>query len=398
MDADSEATADMDEAEAPGDAAARPRLDYEADEDDDGALTESDGEQKALAAVQAHSAMRASKPPNRRSRASSPDWMEPPTLEDRRLTARQRARLEKEAGLAEDVQWHEMAMPPELAYTWKGKGNKVPSQMTEEEWLKRQEGLERRRMRSLRDKREAEETIKAKLRKAVTVKFRGKLGTAGGDGSGTEGEAAGGTRGAAGQESLVQPGWVKVRHTVDGYSIAWHANAHPLSYPMAVATSDSYPLDPVELPLQRPTAAEQWRIPDASSNSFRLGCTLVLQQQQQQLDAGMEQQQQLLWCVDNHGWAVGCLQVQKMLDALDGAGYDPAVLQQQLHNQQQQQAAMHQALYDPGGDLAVAAAAVAAGGIVQGWQVVVKTLKRSQADPVCLKGVVVRLLPIGGLG
>jgi hypothetical protein len=48
--------------------------------------------------------------------------MEPPTLEDRRLTARQRARLEKEAGLAEDVQWHEMAMPPELAYTWKGKG------------------------------------------------------------------------------------------------------------------------------------------------------------------------------------------------------------------------------------------------------------------------------------
>jgi hypothetical protein len=79
-------------------------------------------------------------------------------------------------------------------------GNKAPSQMTEEEWLKRQEGLERRRMRSLRDKREAEETIKAKLRKAVTVRFRGKLGTAGGgEGSGTEDGAAGGTRGAVSQ-------------------------------------------------------------------------------------------------------------------------------------------------------------------------------------------------------
>lgn len=59
--------------------------------------------------------------------------------------------------------------------------------MTEEEWLKRQEALERRRMRSLRDKREAEETVKAKIRKAVTARFRGKLGT-GGE-SGTEGEA-----------------------------------------------------------------------------------------------------------------------------------------------------------------------------------------------------------------
>jgi hypothetical protein len=83
-------------------------------------------------------------------------------------------------------------------------GNKAPSQMTEEEWLKRQEGLERRRMRSLRDKREAEETIKAKLRKAVTARFRGKLGAGagGGEGSGTEGEAAGGTRGTGSQVSI----------------------------------------------------------------------------------------------------------------------------------------------------------------------------------------------------
>ncbi|WIA31927.1 hypothetical protein OEZ86_002786 [Tetradesmus obliquus] len=301
MDADSEATADVEEAEAAGEPAVdQPQhpvplpataaaaympdvsasvpastrdMDYEADDDDDGASTESDGEQKAFAAVQAHAAMRASKPPNRRSRASSPDWQEAPTLEDRRLTARQRARLEKEAGLAEDVQWHEMAMPPELAYTWKGKGNKAPSQMTEEEWLKRQEGLERRRMRSLRDKREAEETIKAKLRKAVTARFRGKLGggAGGGEGSGTEGEAGGGTRGTAGQESLIQPGWVKLRYTGDGCSIAWHTNAHPLSYPMAVAAPGSYPPDAVELPLQPPADAQQWRIPHTSSSSFKLG-------------------------------------------------------------------------------------------------------------------------------
>lgn len=72
-------------------------------------------------------------------------------------------------------------------------GNKAPNQMTEEEWLKRQEALERRRMRSLRDKREAEETVKAKIRKAVTARFRGKLiAQAGGkeDVSGSEGEGA----------------------------------------------------------------------------------------------------------------------------------------------------------------------------------------------------------------
>lgn len=39
-----------------------------------------------------------------------------------RLTARQRARLEKEAGIAEDVAWHEMDLLPNLTYTWKGKG------------------------------------------------------------------------------------------------------------------------------------------------------------------------------------------------------------------------------------------------------------------------------------
>jgi hypothetical protein len=97
MDADSEATADMEEAEAAGEAAVdQPQLsmpvqataaaaaayampdvsasapastrdmDYEIYEDDDGASEESDGEQKALAAVQAHAAMRASKPPSRR--------------------------------------------------------------------------------------------------------------------------------------------------------------------------------------------------------------------------------------------------------------------------------------------------------------------------------------------
>jgi hypothetical protein len=101
MDADSEATADMEEAEAAGEAAAvdQPQfsiplpatveaapfvmpdvsasvpastrdMDYEADEDDEGASTESDGEQKAFAAVQAHAAMRASKPPTRRCAAS----------------------------------------------------------------------------------------------------------------------------------------------------------------------------------------------------------------------------------------------------------------------------------------------------------------------------------------
>lgn len=65
-------------------------------------------------------------------------------------------------------------------------GIKATGQMTEEEWLKRQEALERRRMRSLRDKREAEEAVKAKIRRAVTARFRAKMGELDGQGGGGE--------------------------------------------------------------------------------------------------------------------------------------------------------------------------------------------------------------------
>jgi hypothetical protein len=140
-----------------------------------------------------------------------------------------------------------------------------------------------------------------------------------------------------------------------------------------------------ELPLQPPADAEQWCIPDASGSSFGLGCTLTLQQQQQG-------QEQSLWCVDSHGWAVGRLQQQQVLDALLTAGYDPAMLQQKCSQQQQQ--AMHQGLSDG----LTAAAAGSSGSLLQGWQAVVKSLRRSQDDAGCLKGVVVRLVPSGGPG
>jgi hypothetical protein len=34
--------------------------------------------------------------------------------------------MEKEAGIAEDVAWHEMELLPNLTYTWKGKGATRP--------------------------------------------------------------------------------------------------------------------------------------------------------------------------------------------------------------------------------------------------------------------------------
>lgn len=58
--------------------------------------------------------------------------------------------------------------------------------------MKHQEALERRRVRSLRDKREAEEAVKAKIRRAVTARMRGKLGGAAGGDSGLEGGGDGG--------------------------------------------------------------------------------------------------------------------------------------------------------------------------------------------------------------
>jgi hypothetical protein len=71
--------------------------------------------------------------------------------------------------------------------------------MTEQEWLKRQETLERRRMRSLRDKREAEEAVKAKIRRAVTARFRDKLGRDSGMyGQGPGGDQVGGLKAGGG--------------------------------------------------------------------------------------------------------------------------------------------------------------------------------------------------------
>lgn len=64
-----------------------------------------------------------------RSRANSPSDSAPSDSgaaggdeNSLRLTARQRARMEKEAGIAQDVAWHEMELLPKLTYTWKGRG------------------------------------------------------------------------------------------------------------------------------------------------------------------------------------------------------------------------------------------------------------------------------------
>ena len=68
--------------------------------------------------------------------------------------------------------------------------------MTEEDLLRKHEANERRRLRSLKEKREAEENVKAKIRKAVSSKFRSKA--KGNSRGGRQGNAAA-TAAAAGQ-------------------------------------------------------------------------------------------------------------------------------------------------------------------------------------------------------
>lgn len=62
----------------------------------------------------------------------------------------------------------------------------------------------------------------------------------------------------------VRPGWVKMRYTVDGVSVAWHPAAHPLSLPVALAAVPNWPLEPVGEELlsgwdsqQQPTPSRQ---------------------------------------------------------------------------------------------------------------------------------------------
>ncbi|KAF8071054.1 bhcB [Scenedesmus sp. PABB004] len=311
MDLDSEVTADMEE-QLEG----LEGLEDTEDEMGGDAQQQQQQQQRQPAARDSEPGSTADADDSRRSRGASPDVSSDGGLDDLRLTARQRARMEKQQGLADDVQWHEMGLPAELAYTYRGRDKKAASQLTEEEWLKRQEAAERRRLRILRDKREAEETVKAKIRKAVTVKFRGKLGE--GAGSATEGEPG------RAEQAPLRPGWARVRQHAGGATIAWHAGAHPLSFPMAVQAGAGPP-DPVELSLQPPDGGGgPWAVPELSRGSFALGCALALQQQ----PSGEQ-----LRCVDGSGWAVGCLQLADVLSALADAGHggdDAAALQQQL--------------------------------------------------------------------
>jgi hypothetical protein len=43
----------------------------------------------------------------------------------------------------------------------------------------------------------------------------------------------------------VRPGWVKMRYTADGVTVAWHPAVHQLSLPVAVVAAPDWPLEPV---------------------------------------------------------------------------------------------------------------------------------------------------------
>jgi acetoin utilization deacetylase AcuC-like enzyme len=85
-------------------------------------------------------------------------------------------------------------------------GGKAPTEMTEEDLLRKHEANEQRRLRSLKEKREAEENIKAKIRKAVSSKFRSKArGSSRGARQGAA-AAAGQVLGAGGEGEQVRIG------------------------------------------------------------------------------------------------------------------------------------------------------------------------------------------------
>lgn len=44
---------------------------------------------------------------------------------------------------------------------------------------------------------------------------------------------------------FVRPGWVKMRYTAEGVTVAWHPAAHPLSLPVPVVAAPGGPCEPV---------------------------------------------------------------------------------------------------------------------------------------------------------
>lgn len=118
-----------------------------------------------------------------------------------------------------------------------------------------------------------------------------------------------------------------------------------------------------DLPLQPSRPGEPWQAPPHSSGTggrLKAGCALTLQlgsdEQHQQ-----QQQPQEVWlqCVDSHGWVIGCLLQQELVEALEFAGH-PHPLQQPLDWQH--------------------------------WRAVVRSIKRGPGDDQ-LAAVLVRLLP-----
>lgn len=47
------------------------------------------------------------------------------------------------------------------------------------------------------------------------------------------------------EAASLKPGWVRMRYTADGVTVAWHAAAHPLSLPVPVVAPPDTPLDPI---------------------------------------------------------------------------------------------------------------------------------------------------------
>lgn len=135
-----------------------------------------------------------------------------------------------------------------------------------------------------------------------------------------------------------------------------------------------------DLPLQPAgQAAQQWQVPEQSSGTFKPGCKLAMQQ------GNWEEPQQQLVLMDQHGWAVGCLPQQQVLDALEAAGYQPG-----------QQLMAGSVAGDAGqgdGGIPQARSPAAAAGSSCGWQAEVRSVRWS-ADHSSILGVVVRLQPV----
>ncbi|CAD7700250.1 unnamed protein product [Ostreobium quekettii] len=196
----------------------------------------------------------------------------------RRLTARQLARQERLEQGVQQTKWSDLDLPPELDYSTKAKPK---TELSEEQQLKRSKEAERRRLQMQKQRKENEESTKARIRAAMSARFRDAISKAEQEES-RSGPDAG---------RPLEDGMVKIRMRLRETQVILPEGAE-LPAGLQPKRFCGYPRPRHEVKVQLPDSV------GAAAHDLRVGCSVNLVADPKTLE---------LWCETANGTRMGTI-------------------------------------------------------------------------------------------